>query len=157
MKQTSNKGHRQLRKGRKSIAGIYYSITIATHNRIPILTMPDVPNIIFDCFDWLETNDRCNWICVMVMPDHIHVILELGNKQTLSELIQSFKRFTTNQINNRLMRTGPIWQDSYHDHGIRRDESLNKIIRYCYDNPVRKGLVKRPEDYSHWRCKFDIV
>jgi hypothetical protein len=33
---------------------------------------------------------------------------------------------------------------------------LNKIICYCYENPVRKGLVKHLEDYPHWRCKFDM-
>jgi REP element-mobilizing transposase RayT len=92
----------------------------------------------------------------MVMPDHVHAVFQLGNKQTLSKLIQSFRRFTANQINGHLMRTGPLWQANYYDHGIRRDESLNKIIRYCYENPVRKGLVRQPEDYPYWRCKFDM-
>ena len=156
MNQPSNKGHHQLRKGRKSIPGVYYSITLATHDRTSVLKIPGIPEIIFKCFDWLETDERLNWVCVMVMPDHVHAVFELGNKQTLSRLIQSFKRFTANQINARLVRTGPLWQANYYDHGVRRDESLNKIIRYCYENPVRKGLVKQPEDYPHWRCKFDM-
>ena len=156
MHQTPNKGHRQLRKGRKSIPGAYYSITLATHNREPLLTNSGIPDIIYESFDWLEKEVRLKWMCIMVMPDHIHVVFQLGNKQTLSSLVQSFKRFTANQINTRLLGNSPIWQANYYDHGIRRDESLNKIIRYCYENPVRKGLVKHPEDYPHWRCKFDM-
>ena len=156
MDQTPNKGHRQLRKGRKSIPGAYYSTTIATHNRTSVLTTPGIPDIIFQCFNWLETNERLRWMCIMVMPDHIHVVFQLGNKQTLSGLLQSFKRFTANQINAHLVRTGPLWQVNYYDHGIRRDESLNEIIRYCYENPVRKGLVRQPEDYPYWRCKFNM-
>ena len=154
--QNSNNGHHQLRKVRKSIPGTYYSITLATHNRTSVLKFAGIPDIIFGCFDWLETDERLKWVCIMVMPDHVHAVFQLGNKQTLSRLIQSFRRFTANQINARLVRTGLLWQADYYDHGIRRDESLNKIIRYCYENPVRKGLVRQPEDYPHWRCKFDM-
>ena len=156
MNQIPNRGYCQLRRGRKSISGTYYSITLATHNRTSVLTMRGIPDVIFECFDWLETDNRLKWICVMVMPDHVHAVFQLGNKQTLPRLIQSFKRFTANQINAFLVRTGPIWQVNYYDHGIRSDESLEEIIRYCYENPVRKGLVRRPEDYPHWRCKFDM-
>ena len=156
MNQTSNKGHHQLRKGRKSIPGTYYSITIATRNRATLLTTPGIPDIIFECFDWFETNERLKWICIMVMPDHIHAVLQLSNKQTLSKLLQSFKRFTAKQINAHLVRTGPLWQVNYYEHGIRYDESLNKIIRYCYENPVRRKLVKQPEEYPYWRCKFNM-
>ena len=120
------------------------------------MTDSGIPHIIFGCLDWLETDKRLKWMCIMVMPDHVHIVFQLGNKQPLSELIQSFKRFTANQINARLTRTGPLWQVNYYDHAIRRDESLNKIVRYCYENPVRKGIVRRAEDYPHWRCKFDI-
>ena len=146
MYRTRNKGHRQLRKGRKSIPGAYYSVTFATHNRISVLTDSGIPHIIFGCLDWLETDKRLKWMCIMVMPDHVHIVFQLGNKQPLSGLIQSFKRFTANQINARLTRTGPLWQVNYYDHAIRRDESLNKIVRYCYENPVRKGIVRRAED-----------
>ena len=156
MNQTPNRGHRRLRKGRKSIPNMYYSVTLAGRDRTPFLAIEGIPDIIFECFDWLEADNRLKWICVMVMPDHVHVVFQLGYKQTLPNLIQSFKRFTANRINGRLVRTGPIWQTNYYDHGIRSDESLAEIIRYCYENPVRKGLVERPEDYPHWRCKFDM-
>ena len=92
----------------------------------------------------------------MVMPDHIHAVFQLGDKQTLSQLMQSLKRYTAKQINIHLVRNGTLWQENYYDHGIRRDESLNKIVCYCYENPVRRGLVKRPKDYLHWRCKYEM-
>lgn len=150
------KGYRQLRKGRKSIPGAYYFITVATHDRTHVLTATGVSDIIFECFNWLETEGRLKWSCIMIMPDHIHAVLQLGNKQSLSNLVYSLKRFTANQINVHLSRTGPLWQENYYDHAIRRDESLNEIIQYCYENPVRKGLVKQPKDYPHWRCKFQM-
>ena len=62
----------------------------------------------------------------------------------------------TKQINACLDRRGSLWQPAYHDHGIRRDESLNAIIEYCYHNPVRAGLVKAARDYPFWRCKYEM-
>lgn len=156
MRQNPNKGHNQLRKGRWSTPGTYYSVTLATFHREPLLTTPGTPRIIFQCFDWLETDKRLEWLCIMVMPDHIHAVFRLQNKQTLSALIQSFKKFTAKQINAKLGKNGSLWQKNYYEHGIRRDESLNKIVGYCYENPVRKGLVKHPKDYPYWWCKYEI-
>ena len=156
MYQNPNKGHSQLRKGRISISGAYYSVTLATFNRERILTTPGAPDIIFQCFDWLESNQCLEWLCIMIMPDHVHAVFQLHNKQTLSKLIQSFKQFTAKQINAKLARAGSMWQENYYDHGIRRDESLNKIIHYYYENPVRTGLVEQPRDYPYWRCKYEM-
>jgi len=156
MRQNPNKGHSQLRKGRWSAPGAYYSVTLATFRRKPLLTTSGTPHIIFECFDWLETDKRLEWFCIMVMPDHIHAVFQLQNKQTLPTLIQSFKKFTAKQINTKLGQNGSLWQKNYYEHGIRRYESLSKIVRYCYENPVRKGLVKHPKDYPYWRCKYEM-
>ena len=101
MQQTPTRGHRQLRKGRRSIPGTYYYLTLTTLNKNPLLATLKTADIIFQAFDWLETNERLRWFCVIVMPDHIHAVIQLGSKQTLSRLIQS--KVTQR---NRLMR---VW------------------------------------------------
>ena len=156
MQQIPSRGHRQLRKGRHSIPGTYYYLTFTTLNKNLLLATPKIADIIFQAFDWLETNDRLRWFCIVVMPDHIHAVIQLGSKQKLSRLIQSFKSHTAKQINACLGRRGSLWQPAYHDHGIRRDESLNAIIEYCYHNRVRAGLVKAARDYPYWRCKYEM-
>ena len=156
MQDSPNPGYRSLRKGRSSIPGAYYSLTLTTIERKPLLANEKVAAVIFDAFDWLETNNWCRWVCLVVMPDHIHAVIQLGEDQPLSRLIQTFKSFTARRINAYLERSGSLWQAAYHDHGIRRDESLNAIIRYCYENPVRSGLVKTAKDYPCWRSKFKM-
>ena len=156
MKQTPSKGHRQLRKGRYSLPGTYYFLTLSIIEKEPILVNAEIADIIFQSFEWLESNDRLRWFCVIVMPDHIHAVIQLRSEQTLSRLMQSFKSFTAKQINTQLGRSGAVWQEAYYEHGIRRDESLNDIIQYCYENPMRKGLVKKACDYPYWRCKFKM-
>jgi REP element-mobilizing transposase RayT len=150
------RGHRQLRKGRHSIPGAYYSVTLATIGRKPLLANAKIANVILETLEWLETNGRCRWFCLIVMPDHIHTVIQLGENQTLSRLIKSFKNFTAKQINTYLGRSGSLWQAAYHEHGVRQEESLNAIIRYCYENPVRSGLSKAAKDYPYWWCKFKM-
>ncbi|MYE89432.1 transposase [Candidatus Poribacteria bacterium] len=145
-----------LRKGRASIQGTHYHIIICTHQRQKILMDPTIASIIFKTFDWLETENRQQWVCIMVMPDHVHTIIKLGQGQTLGQVLHSLKRFTAREINKHLSRTGSLWQQGYTDWGIRDGMVLNKTIRYCYANPVRAGLVVSARDYPYWRCKFQM-
>ena len=145
-----------LRKGRASIPGAYYHIIICTHKRREVLANHKIASIIFQTFDWLETQRRIKWICIMIMPDHVHTIIELGAEQTLAKVMHSLKRFTAREINKHLSRDGQFWQSQYRDWGIRGPKSLNNMIRYCYANPVRKGIVEAARDYPYWRCKFQM-
>ena len=145
-----------LRKGRTSIQGTYYHIIICTHQRQKILMDRTIASIIFKTFDWLETENRQEWVCIMVMPDHVHTIIKLGQGQTLSQVLHSMKRFTAREINKHLSRTGSLWQKGYTDWGIRDETTLNETIRYCYANPVRAGIVASAQDYPYWRSKFKL-
>ncbi|MYE91632.1 hypothetical protein F4X33_21845 [Candidatus Poribacteria bacterium] len=156
----------QLRKGRHAASGTYYFLTTATFKRRPILSNPQVTKIIFDSLQWLENKDRIRWICLMIIPDHIHAVIQLGCNQTIADVMHSLKSFTAKQINALRRRIagqdapptgyGSVWQAEYYDRGVRGEESLNEMIRYCYENPVRKGLVKQARDYPYWWCKFKM-
>ena len=41
------------------------------------------------------------------------------------------------------------WQDGYHDHKFRTPESESRKWEYVCLNPVRYGLVKRPEEWPY--------
>ena len=92
----------------------------------------------------------------MIMPDHVHTIIELGVGQTLAKVMHSLKRFTAREINNHLSQDGQFWQSGYRDWGVRNTVALNNMIRYCYANPVRKGIVEAACDYPYWWCKFEM-
>jgi REP element-mobilizing transposase RayT len=150
------RGSHQLRKGRWSISGAYYFLTTSTYGQRPIFSNPDAVQVLFDTFNWLEAQGRITWICVIVMPEHIHTVIQLSSEQTLAQIMRSFKSFTARQINELLGQRGSLWQEQYYDHCIRKDEALRDIVRYCYENPVRRGLVEHARDYPYWRCKFEI-
>jgi REP element-mobilizing transposase RayT len=86
------------------------------------------------------------------MPDHLHVILASGDSgYPLSKFLNIFKGRTTAILRQR-EGLNKVWQRSGFDHVIREDEDLRAVIEYILDNPVRKGMVEKANDYPYSRC-----
>lgn len=99
-----------------------------------------------------ERGARVDLFAGVVMPDHVHLLLsvlrdERGWPFPLVEIMQSLKGSTAHRINKLLRRSGPVWQEESFDHVLRSDESLKAKCEYIRQNPVRAGLVEKPEDY----------
>ena len=88
----------------------------------------------------------------VVMPDHVHLIATPGSDRdgfstSLHVILGRVKGASSREVNQLLGRGGALWQDESFDHQLRKDESLAQKCEYIRQNPVRKGLVTRPEDY----------
>ena len=81
----------------------------------------------------------------LLMPDHIHLFCAPRDLDfTLESWVKDWKSQLSKAHNN------PAWQFqpmAFH-HRLRRQESYTEKWNYVQMNPVRRGLVKRPE---HWR------
>jgi REP element-mobilizing transposase RayT len=86
-----------------------------------------------------------------VMPNHLHgVVMILSDLPTVSltEAVQWFKTMTTNMYIRGAKQhdwqpfPGKLWQTSFYDHVIRREESLDKIRRFVTTNPLRWAVDK---------------
>ena len=88
-----------------------------------------------------------------IMANHVHVLLL--PKVLPSRFLQSLKGSTAREVNRHLNRTGePFWQAESYDHWVRDTAELERIAAYIESNPVKAGLVSKPEDYrwsSAWR------
>lgn len=82
----------------------------------------------------------------VVMPNHVHMLLD--PYVPLAKISGPLKGVASCDINARLGRTGkPLWQDESFDHWIRNSADFERIRHYIEWNPVRAGLVVRPEDW----------
>jgi REP element-mobilizing transposase RayT len=84
----------------------------------------------------------------VVMPDHIHMIYRLAQDANLSRVLKLLKGRSARRINQMLRREGAVWMDESFDHVMRNEEELREKLEYIRQNPVRKGLGKKPEDYK---------
>ena len=79
------------------------------------------------------------------MPNHVHILLD--PYVPLSKISGVIKGLSACEINASLGCTGqPFWQDESFDHWIRSSAEFDRVRRYIEWNPVRAGLVARPED-----------
>ncbi len=86
------------------------------------------------------------------MPDHVHLLLRpLANDEgwpfSLPSILKPLKGASARSVNKLTYSEGPIWQDESFDHVLRNDESLREKIDYIRQNPVKRGLVQKPEEY----------
>jgi putative transposase len=68
---------------------------------------------------------------------------------SLSTITKGLKGYTAREANRILQRTGqPFWQQESFDHWPRNQDEFLRIIAYIENNPVKAGLVGRPEEWS---------
>lgn len=133
-----------LRTGRHSQAGGIYLVTAVTADRRPVFDDFHAARQLIQILHHHEFASRANTLAYVVMPDHLHWLLQLGEAESLSACVQRIKSMATKAI-------GPdLWQKGFHDHAIRCEEDLPAIARYSVANPVRAGLVSRVGVYPHW-------
>jgi REP element-mobilizing transposase RayT len=90
-------------------------------------------------------------LCWVVMPDHLHLLLQLG-KSDLSVVVRQLKSRSALELNREIGRSGPFWFPGFHDHALRSEEDMKGVARYIVSNPLRAGLVKRVADYPYWNA-----
>ncbi len=90
---------------------------------------------------------------IVVMPDHVHMIftplvdIQRSEVFALARITKAIKGTSAHLINRKLGRPGRVWQEESFDRVLRVSEKLDEKIAYILNNPVRKGLVNRPEQY----------
>ncbi len=84
------------------------------------------------------------------MPDHVHLLVQLGENEELSKLIARLKSNTSRFVNREMDRNGALWQKGYHDRAIRSEDDVQAVARYVVMNPIRAGLVKSVGMYPYW-------
>ncbi|GMU34524.1 MAG: transposase [Planctomycetia bacterium] len=89
-----------------------------------------------------------------LMPDHMHVLLSpAGSGLSVGQFIGRFKGKTTNE-SWKLDWRGPLWQPRFHDHIVRRDESIRDTARYIIENALKAGFG---EAYPHRWADPDVL
>jgi len=99
-----------------------------------------------------ENEKRVALHAAVVMPDHVHLLLTplrdgTGSPYPLSHVLKLIKGVSARRINQLLGSSGPVWQEESFDHVLRSEESFEEKLEYLRQNPVRKGLAQKPEDY----------
>ncbi len=88
-----------------------------------------------------------------LMTNHIHLLI---NENT-SDISRIMKRVGTSYAlwyNLKYSRSGHVFQGRFKSEAVENDTYLLTVIRYIHNNPVKAGIVHKPEEYC-WSSIHD--
>ena len=126
----------------------YYSLTWNCDYRQTFFTQSDRVGLVWEQFlrAASETDIEIDAYCFM--PEHVHQLLH-GRTATADakDYIRRAKQYSGFYFSKKFHQK--LWQRYGYDHVLRRDDEPRLTVRYIIQNPVRRGLVAKPEDYPY--------
>jgi REP element-mobilizing transposase RayT len=111
------------------------------------LRQPELADLVAGAISFFD-GERYELRAWVVMPNHAHVVVWPMPGHSLSDILHSWKSFTSHKINERLpQKIVPFWQGESYEHLIRDDEDLHRCCHYTLMNPVNARLCARSEDW----------
>jgi putative transposase len=110
------------------------------------LRHPPIARIVEDALLHFD-GERHRLLAWVVMPNHVHVLIETTTGYPVAKLVQSWKTFSARESNLRLQRSGNFWERDYFDRYIRDDAHFHAVVAYIENNPVKTGLATKAEDW----------
>ena len=143
-----------LSKGRYSENNREYFITFVCKDRVNIFSDENLARIFCKQIAINEIQCDCIWLTWVLMPNHFHGLLRLGQKSSLSQTIKRLKGSTARIINVELKRSESIWQQGFFDRALRTSEDRREVARYIVANPLRKKIVSNIGCYPYWNSVY---
>ena len=80
----------------------------------------------------------------VVMPEHVHLLLSEPARGTLATVLKALKQSVARRL---AAPGGHFWQAPDHHFNVLTHGKYVEKLRYMHRNPVKRGLVERPEDW----------
>jgi REP-associated tyrosine transposase len=116
-------------------------VTTCTKGRAPWLAREPIHVMLRAA--WAEADA---WLVgrYVIMPDHVHLFAAPGPKDIdIERWVGYWKSIVSMGVKNLQHR----WQRECWHHRLRSSESYEEKWEYVRDNPVRKGLVEKADDW----------
>ena len=138
-----------LRKRIRLPASVYeqghtFFITISTYHKHPWFSQyPLLCQASVQLLKDLSSAHNFKVFAWCIMPDHIHFLVQGVN---IINFVRLFKGKLT-PIARSIEPGRKLWQRSFFDHAIRKEESLHNIACYIWENPIRAKITDEPTRY----------
>jgi len=145
-------GNQALRSGRASLPNHTYLITAVVHERHRLFEDFDTACLMSKTLNASKLWPDAKLLAWVLMPDHLHLLVELGETEPLSRVVQRVKSVTATALRRHLASPPRIWQSAYHERALRQSDDVRTAARYLVANPLRAGLVTQIGAYPFWNA-----
>ncbi|MCK4569984.1 MAG: transposase [Bacteroidales bacterium] len=148
-----------------------YFITMTVVGWIDVFTRKNHKLLIVNSLKHCQKYKGLEIFAWCLMPSHFHMIARAGAKQSLSEILRDFKKYTSKKIVDQIIEEHEsrrnwmlayfkhsgkyikriqeykVWQDGNHAEIIYSPAFFYNKLNYIHKNPVKDMTVSREEDY----------
>jgi REP element-mobilizing transposase RayT len=117
-------------------------VTVCTKGRGDYLASTSVENALLAAWQKADAWTVNEYV---LMPDHLHLVCTQGIFPPVSLI--NWTRYWKSLVSKELKRSESFWKNDYWDTQIRSFSHYEEKLSYIRQNPVRAGLVGRPEDW----------
>jgi putative transposase len=98
----------------------------------------------------------------VVMPNHIHVLIEVAGEMTIEKAMQLIKGRFSYRLSHEFGYKGEVWQRGFTEVQVLNQQSLEAHKTYIAENPLKAGLAASTKEYPFCFCslarmKMDLV
>lgn len=147
-----------------------YFITSTVVSWFPLFLTQDYFSILADSFRYCHSQKGLLIHAYVIMPNHFHMIASSQPRDALPGIIRDLKRYTSRELTSLIEEEEPsyrqlalqnaaqkvergnsymVWQEGYHPIAIYSQSFFRQKLDYLHDNPVRKGFVRKAEDWRY--------
>jgi putative transposase len=155
-----------------------YFVTTATVQHRHLFQRDVMKRLVVDTLDCMRLRGRFKLYCFVIMPNHIHVIVQCHAEDPLADCLRDLKK----QIADRVIRhyrternqaalnlltpartssqqQHQVWEEGYNAKDVFTPEFLREKMTYIHGNPCQPHwqLVERPEDYLWSSARFYLL
>lgn len=136
------------RRARSYIPDLPYHIVQRGNNREACFIEPE--DYLFYLELWKNISKRygVSVHAYCLMTNHIHFLVSPEKNDSISTTMKVVGSRYAQYINLKYKRTGTLWEGRHRSSLIQTEKYLLTCYRYIELNPVRAGMVKRPEEYQ---------
>jgi REP element-mobilizing transposase RayT len=156
-----------------------YFITTTAVKRAHLFRRDVMKRLLVDGLDCLRLRQEIKLYTFVIMPNHIHLIVQCPASYPVKDLVRDFKKHASDRIvrhyraekNQKALdflaaavkytnrQKHRVWEDDYNAKDIFTPQFLRQKMEYIHNNPCQPhwALADRPEDYSWSGARFYIL
>jgi putative transposase len=156
-----------------------YFVTTSTVQHHHLLRRDVTKRLVVDTLDCMRLRRRLKLYAFVVMPNHLHLIMQCGADDPLSNAVRDLKKHVADRVIRQYQIEGnqpvlaqlasavtrpdrqryKVWEDGYDARDVFSPEFLRQKMTYLHNNPCQPhwNLVERPEDYAWSSARFYVL
>jgi putative transposase len=119
-------------------------ITFSCFRRLPLLETPGARETVEAVLEQTRARHHARVYAYVLMPEHVHLLVNEPPQIVLAQFLKAVKQMTSRKLRGPREK---FWQDRYYDSNVHGEQARCEVIRYIHRNPVKRGLVAKPEEW----------